>query len=996
MDHEPQRDDVTEPGVRSPGEQSHRQQSQRERGSGGQGPRRHPPHAHPDSTDVPTLAAAPAARLPADPTSDGPAASPERRVSMPPAGSSRTSSVGASRTASAGRFLPGAIIADRYRIVSLLGRGGMGEVYRAEDLRLEQTVALKFLPRDLADEPDWLERMHGEVRLAREIAHRNVSRVYDVGEFEGDRFLSMEFVDGEDLASLLRRIGRVNPEKAAEIGRQLCAGVAAAHERGVLHRDLKPANVMIDGRGAVRIMDFGLAIRSEEGAGEIGTAGTPAYMAPEQWAGRDVTRATDIYALGLILFELFTGRQAARSALANGETTPDAFRRWHTSGSFTDLSSASADLDPTVESVIFRCLERDPRRRPTSALAVSAALPGGDPLAAALAAGETPSPEVVAAAGRVDRMKLALALPLFIAMVLGAALILLLPSPNRPWSSVDLAKRPEVLHDRAEAIAARLGRPTEGAFTAGGFSPNNDLLRWVQREAAPETRGTRLAKDPIPALMYVLRASPSALVADNAYGRVTLDDPPSIVAGMTTVALDPQGRLVRFLAVPAEVVPEFVPDGDTEGPIDAAPRDATVEATLLTLFEEAELDRVAFEPTAPLLRPAVFADRRLAWIERTPVVQDLPRRIEVALLDGAAVSFSIVGPWIRAPDSQRTEASVDRSSATTSSESEPRAAPGSSAERIAGWTTLIVAVVIMGAVLVLAIRHARGGRGDRRGAISIALFVFVVAVLRWSCLTDVSLSPRFVNAFFVSGVALGLFSGALAWSFYMALEPYLRRFWPQSMITWVRLLQGRFRDPLLGRDLLVGSVAGVGLLVVPLLVVHVASLIDASEGGQDAHALAVQPIDSWVTPWLYAFSGVRRSVGLVLLAIQSAVVAPLSLFVTMFLLRIVLRKAWIATLAFGLAHTALFTVMASSPATGAVIGAASSAIILLVMVRFGLVATLGMQFIAVIIAVFPVTSDVSSWYFGVGLQGLVVALALTAWAFWNAVAGTPTPRWMER
>src|SRR5437762_1341087 len=150
------------------------------------------------------------------------------------------------------RFVPGQVLIERYRIVGLLGRGGMGEVYRADDLRLGQVVALKFLPESLKDDAARRERFYNEVRTARQIAHPAVCRVYDIGEVEGQPFLSMEYVDGEDLASLLRRIGRLPQDKAIDIARQVCAGVAAAHERGVLHRDLKPENVMLDGRGKAR------------------------------------------------------------------------------------------------------------------------------------------------------------------------------------------------------------------------------------------------------------------------------------------------------------------------------------------------------------------------------------------------------------------------------------------------------------------------------------------------------------------------------------------------------------------------------------------------------------------------------------------------------------------------------------------------------------------------------------------------------------------------
>ncbi|HEY6357120.1 MAG TPA: serine/threonine-protein kinase, partial [Vicinamibacterales bacterium] len=289
-----------------------------------------------------------------------------------------------------GRFAPGAVLDGRYRIMSLLGRGGMGEVYRADDLRLGQTVALKFLPADLSQSATRLAQFHNEVRIARQVSHANVCRVYDIGEIDRQIYLSMEYVDGEDLASLIRRIGRLPEDKAVEIARQVCAGLAAAHDRGVIHRDLKPSNIMLDGTGRARIMDFGLAA-----IGEVTDvrSGTPSYMAPEQLAGREVTTKSDIYSLGLVLYELFTGRRAY-AATTLGELVEQ-----HASGSMTPPTSLVKTLDPTIERAILRCLEHDPALRPASALTVAASLPGGDPLAAALAAGETPSPAMVAAVG---------------------------------------------------------------------------------------------------------------------------------------------------------------------------------------------------------------------------------------------------------------------------------------------------------------------------------------------------------------------------------------------------------------------------------------------------------------------------------------------------------------------------------------------------------------------------------------------------------------------
>ena len=244
-----------------------------------------------------------------------------------------------------GRFVVGSTLADRYRVLGLIGRGGMGEVYRAYDLKLNQPVALEVPARNPPRRnPGLLERFHGEVRIARQVSHPNVCRVYDIGEVDGAAYISMEYVDGEDLGSLLRRIGRLPGDKAIEIARKLCAGLAAAHAKGVLHRDLKPANIMIDGRGQVLIMDFGLAAIADQVEGAEVRNGTPAYMAPEQLAGREVTERSDIYALGLVLYEVFTGQRAFKTA--DRSAVPSA-------------TSVVKDIDPVIERVIARCLEPD-------------------------------------------------------------------------------------------------------------------------------------------------------------------------------------------------------------------------------------------------------------------------------------------------------------------------------------------------------------------------------------------------------------------------------------------------------------------------------------------------------------------------------------------------------------------------------------------------------------------------------------------------------------
>jgi serine/threonine protein kinase len=250
-----------------------------------------------------------------------------------------------------GRFAAGAVVAGRYRIVSLAGRGGMGEVYRAYDDKLEQPVALKFLPAALSQDGAALARFHNEVRTARQVSHPNVCRVYDIGEWQGMPFLSMEYVDGEDLASLLRRIGRLPSDKAVEIARRLCAALAAAHEKGVLHRDFKPGNIMINGRGQVLITDFGLAALAAQVTGPEARYGTPAYMAPEQLAGNQASVRSDIYALGLVLYEMFTGRRPFEAQ------TREELLRMEETGAPAGPGTLVRDLDPAVERVILRCLE---------------------------------------------------------------------------------------------------------------------------------------------------------------------------------------------------------------------------------------------------------------------------------------------------------------------------------------------------------------------------------------------------------------------------------------------------------------------------------------------------------------------------------------------------------------------------------------------------------------------------------------------------------------
>jgi hypothetical protein len=448
-----------------------------------------------------------------------------------------------------GRYPPGTLLAQRYRVVSLLGRVGMGEVYRVNDLLLGQTVALKFLPAQLTSDESTRERFRNEVRTARQVSHPNVCRVYDIGDAEGSTWLSMEYVDGEDLASLLRRIGRLPPDKAMEIAGQLCAGLAAAHDKGVLHRDLKPRNIMLDGQGHLRITDFGLAGL----AGEVKDirSGTPGYMAPEQKSGREVTARSDIYALGVLLHEIFTGKRPS-------------------------ADSTHPELAPEMDSVIRRCLAEDPAKRPGSALQVAAALPGGDPLAAALAAGETPSPEMVAAAGESEGLHPLVAWGLLAGVIAMVGAVILLSAQTMLYRRVPLDKPPEALAESARNILQSVGYSEPPVDTAMGFYEGTGFLRYIAEHDKSKTRWDHLETG---AFVFWYRGSPHPLAVRTTpvfspapmQDFIWTDDPPLDVPGMTLVSLNPLGRLTQFIAVPPLVETPLVGTQSPDwGPLFAA------------------------------------------------------------------------------------------------------------------------------------------------------------------------------------------------------------------------------------------------------------------------------------------------------------------------------------------------------------------------------------------------------------------------------------------
>jgi serine/threonine protein kinase len=257
----------------------------------------------------------------------------------------------------------GTIFAGRYEIIDELGKGGMGKVFRVFDTETNETIALKILKPEIEVDKETVERFRNELKFARKIAHKNVCRMYDLGREEGRHYITMEFIPGEDLKSVIRMIGQLNTGKAVSIAKQICEGLSEAHRLGVVHRDLKPQNIMIDHEGNVRIMDFGIA-RSLKAKGitrEGTIIGTPEYMSPEQVEGKEADHHSDIYSFGVIFYEMITGRVPFEG------DTPLSIAIKHKGEAPPDPRSINDQIPEDLSRIILKCLEKTEEKRYQSA-----------------------------------------------------------------------------------------------------------------------------------------------------------------------------------------------------------------------------------------------------------------------------------------------------------------------------------------------------------------------------------------------------------------------------------------------------------------------------------------------------------------------------------------------------------------------------------------------------------------------------------------------------
>jgi serine/threonine-protein kinase len=811
----------------------------------------------------------------------------------------------------------------------------MGEVYRADDLRLDQPVALKFLPYGLGGSEDRLARFYREVRVARQVSHPSVCRVYDVGEADGHLFLTMELVDGENLASLVRRIGRLPADKALDIARQLCAGLAAAHEKGVLHRDLKPANVMLDGQGNVRITDFGLAGLADSLRDEDIRSGTPSYMSPEQLLGREVTIRSDVYGLGLLLYELFTGRRAFP-----GKSVAELTRR-HRDEQPIEPSALVAGLDPAVERAILACLDKEPRRRPASALVVSAMLTGSDPLEAAIAAGETPSPELVAAAGEREGLRPAVGWGLAAFVAAGLVATPFLARSFQLLQRLPIEKPPAVLEDRAREFLRSVGLKEAPVDDAWGLAVDWGFIGYVRDKDPSVGRWQALATGTPPVLQFWYRQSPRPIVSWLPGGRVYWAKPGLDVTDMAGVTYDTSGRLLRFYAIPPQ--------------LESDPPESPPAPDWNRLFTEARLDLGAFRPVEPRWTPLFHSDARAAWEGACAERKDLVVRVEAAAYRGRPVWFEVITPWTKP---ERMEAYAW-----------PK-------DKLAKQLTFLgLTVVLMGAAGFMARRNIVLGRGDRRGAFRVALVLFALGLPSWAFGAHHVADSYAEMGLVGRGAGLVLLEAAFVWLFYLAVEPYARRLRPWTLVSWTRLLGGGLSDPVVGRDTLVGLAwAFLFFLLMPL------SRLVPTWLGQPGPEPSMGSLEALQGPGMLLSTLLELASGSILFSM-----GVLLLFV---LLRLLLRRDVLA-----MAAVAAVWVLPSALSTwdtawvSAVVSVVWAVGWILLLLRFGLLAAIVGCFANDLLESLPLTTDLSSWTAGPTLLTTALLGLLAILAFRYAAGG---------
>jgi serine/threonine-protein kinase len=840
------------------------------------------------------------------------------------------------------RLSPGKLVGGRYRIVTRLGEGGMGEVYRADDTSIGRYVALKF-PAAASDDPSWGWRLVSEVEMAQSVSHPNVCRVHELGRHGKHVFVSMAFIDGESLRRVLSRsVGVLTDDEKLRIAHDLCAGLAAIHDKRILHRDLKPDNVMLDGTGRAVITDFGIA--SYAGAATDRRSGTPAYKAPEIHTGELPTRRSDIYSLSVLLYELYAGRLPFEA-----ESEEERLRLQHAGAPAWPDPDA---VDPAVRTAIARGLSPEPDKRFGSAAELAVALPPRPEMSPVPRRGRTVAPETLLVAPRVQvRRRLAWSLLATIVLTLPPAVWL--SSAVQPGRRAAEGKTPAVLASRARDVLLQLGFDEPPADSRYGYlyaSPDG------RRPNAARHEASALAAQPaVSPFRFWYRQSANPLVALD-YGTPfsSYDDPPARGAGDVGLHLDPQGRLLLLDAWPAE---------SKNRPMDS------LETDWQAVFAAAGLDPTRFRRVAPAWIPSIFADRQGAWTGHHPNRDDGSIRVEAAAFRGQVVGFRIFAGEEPAAERAWT-----------------RPWPMASATGQLVLSFWFYAGVI--AAVMMARRNLRRRTADRPAAFRIALVVLIARLLVWLLgyphVISADIGPP------QAALARALLTATLVWILYVALEPTVRSLWPRYSASWVRVLYGRVRDVLVGRDLLIGVAFGLAALSWAQLYVAVPGWLGfAPPRAGSQNPLLWQIGRGSVDILCESLASPARALAMGIFTVVHAVRVALFGVIGIALLRLILVRAWLSRVAAFLLLVFLTLPSEGHPAAAVIAAAVSSTLWLTVLIRFGLLSTVTATVVAWLLSGLPMAPTLDAWTVSVSAYTLLVVLAVTVGGFVAALGGKP-------
>jgi serine/threonine-protein kinase len=556
---------------------------------------------------------------------------------------------------------------------------------------------------------------------------------------------------------------------------------------------------------------------------------------------------------------------------------------------------------------------------------------------------------MVAGAGGAGGLHPALAVLALVLVLLGIAAVPFMFQATRSAGWVALALPPEVLTAKAREIVQQAGYVDAPVDSAYGFSFDEDYFEHAEGQD-PAVRWTDLATVRPTPIYFWYRQSPRYLTPTDLFGgdgpfpTASPDDPPPVVSGMVGVRLDPEGRLLRFEAVPPEV------DDSAE---------SGAEPQWSALFERAGIDLGAFMPTRPTWNALGGTDLRRAWEGAFPDGSRTPVRVEAGAYRGRPTLFQIVTPWTKPA---RMVSRPWR--------------PGEKALAIIFGLVVVPSLLVGG--LLLARRNLRRGRGDRRGAFRVGLVVFVCGMLAWVFGGDHE--PTFAElGLLAHAVMWNLSVAAIIWLLYIALEPYARRVWPEGLVSWSRLLQGRWRDPLVGRDILVGGLTD----------------LTTSALGTLRHLLPIWiglPLPHSTSADLFGLEGLRHSISNVFLAVQGPLLTTVVTLFLLLMLRLPLRRTWAAATALVVLMSLPRILSATNPEIDVPIALLAAGLEIFVLVRFGMLALLSGYVFGSVLWSAAYTWDLSAWYMGRALLHASLVAALALYAFRISLAGRPLLR----